>query len=94
MIPNEQCTGNNNDKFSVKNQCEITIGRLSKNADVNVETVRDYQLINLTEESMVPITGYRKHSYKKAERIKFINHAQKLGFNLNEIKKLLVYWNM
>jgi DNA-binding transcriptional MerR regulator len=79
--------------YSVNNQCEIAIGRLSKIADVNVDTVCDYQLLNLTEESMAPKSGYSKHSYKIADRIKFINHAQKLGFNLNEIRKLLVYWN-
>ena len=79
--------------FSVKNQFEITIWHLSKIADVNVGTVRDYQLLNSTEESMVPITGYRKRLHKTAERIKFFKHAKRLGFNLNEIRKMLVYWN-
>jgi len=36
---------------------------------------------------MAPITSYSKHSSKKAERIKLIEHAQKLGFNLNEISQ-------
>jgi DNA-binding transcriptional MerR regulator len=42
---------------------------------------------------MPAITEYRKHIYKITERIKFIKHAKRLGFSLNEIKKLLVYWN-
>jgi DNA-binding transcriptional MerR regulator len=77
----------------VNNQRVITFGHLSKIVDVNAGTVREYQRINLTEVSMAPITGYRKHLYKITERIKFIKHAKRLGFNLNEIKKLLVYWN-
>ncbi len=77
---------------SMKNQCEITIGHLSKIAGVDVGTVLYYQRIGLIDKPMTLPTGDHKYSYKTAENIKFINRAQKLGFNLKEIKGLLFYW--
>ncbi len=85
--------GNFNGKFSVKNQFEITNGHLSKIAVFNVEAIREYQLISVTDEPMSSINVHRKHSYKTNGRNKLIKHAKKLGFSLNEIKKLLVYWH-
>ena len=85
--------GDFNGQFSVKNQFEVSIGYLSKIADVNVGAVLEYQLISFTDEPIVPTTVHRKHSYKTNKRIKLIKHAKNLGFSLNEIKKLLVYWN-
>jgi len=85
--------GNFNGQFSVKNQFEVTIGYLSKIADVNVGAVLKYQLKSFTDEPIVPTTVHHKHSYKINERIKLIKHAKELGFSLKEIKKLLVYWN-
>ena len=76
----------------MKNQYEITIGHLSKIAGVDVGTVLYYQRIGLIDKPVTPPTRELKYSYKTAENIKFINHAQKLGFSLNEIKKLLLYW--
>jgi MerR family mercuric resistance operon transcriptional regulator len=77
---------------SIKNQCKITIGHLSKISGVDVGTVLYYQRIGLIDNPMTPPTRELKYSYKTAENIKFINHAQKLGFSLNEIKRLLLYW--
>ena len=77
----------------MKNQYEITNGHLSDIADVNVGAVREYQLMSLTDEPIAPITVHRKRPYKVNERIKLIKHAKNLGFSLNEIKKLLVYWD-
>ncbi len=77
---------------SVKNQCKITIGHLSEISGVDVGTVLYYQRIGLIDNPVIPPTRELKYSYKTAENIKFINHAQKLGFSLNEIKRLLFYW--
>ena len=77
---------------SMKNQCAITIGHLSKIAGVDVATVLYYQRIGLIDKPMTPLTGKHKYSYKTAENIKYISRAQQLGFNLQEIKGLLLYW--
>ena len=77
---------------SVKNQCEATIWHLSKITGVDVETVLFYQRIGLIDKPLTPSAGDNKCPYKAVENIKFINHAQKLGFSLKEIKTLLLYW--
>ena len=76
----------------MKNQCAITIERLSKIAGVDVATVLYYQRIGLIDKPMTPFTGDHKYSYKTAENIKYISRAKQLGFNLQEIKGLLLYW--
>ena len=85
--------GNFNGKISVKNQFEVTIGCLSKSADVNVGTVIEYQLMSKTNEPIAPKNAHRKHSYNTNKRINLIKHAKELGFSLKEIKELLVFWN-
>lgn len=76
----------------MKNQYKITIGHLSKIAGVDEGTVLYYQRKGLIDKPVTPLTGERKYTYKTAEKIKRINRAQKLGFNLKEIKSLLIYW--
>lgn len=67
----------------------LTIGRLAKTADINVETIRYYQRIGLIEQPDKPITGYRVYPKETLNRIHFIKRAQSLGFSLNEIRQLL-----
>ena len=66
----------------------LTIGRLARAAEVNIETVRYYQ-----ERRLLPIprrTGaFRYYSVQLVDRIKFIRRAQALGFSLDEISELL-----
>lgn len=67
----------------------LTIGRLAKSADVNVETVRYYQRVGLIKEPPKPADGYRRYPDETVNRIRFIKRAQQLGFTLNEITELL-----
>jgi len=67
----------------------LTIGRLAKSADVNVETVRYYQRVGLVEEPLKPDNGFRHYSSEAVDRIRFIKRAQQLGFTLKEIMDLL-----
>lgn len=67
----------------------FTIGRLAKAANVNIETIRYYQRVNLIREPAKPVTGYRQYSADIVDRIHFIKRAQKLGFSLKEIADLL-----
>lgn len=67
----------------------LTIGHLAKAADVNVETVRYYQRVNLITEPDKPSHGYRVYPEETLKRILFIKRAQQLGFSLKEIAELL-----
>jgi len=67
----------------------LTISRLAKTADINVETIRYYQRINLISQPDKPIVGYRLYPEQTLSRIHFIKRAQSLGFSLNEIRQLL-----
>lgn len=71
------------------NQQKLTIGVLAKAADVNIETVRYYQRINLITEPDKPAEGYRTYPTETLKRIKFIKRAQQLGFSLKEVADLL-----
>ena len=68
---------------------ELTIGRLARAAEVNVETIRYYQRRGLLEEPAKPPSGRRRYSSDAARRLRFIKRAQQLGFTLEEIKGLL-----
>jgi len=70
-------------------QPPLTIGRLAKAADVNVETIRYYQRINLINEPRKPLEGFRVYPEETIDRIRFVKRAQKLGFNLQDISRLL-----
>lgn len=67
----------------------LTIGKLARIANVNVETIRYYQRVGLIEEPVKPLNGYREYPDTYIARIHFIKRAQQLGFALKEIKELL-----
>jgi MerR family mercuric resistance operon transcriptional regulator len=67
----------------------LTIGQLSKKAQVNVETVRYYERKGLMPEPPRRKSGYRQYSPNDVSRIQFIKRAKELGFSLKEILELL-----
>lgn len=71
----------------------LTIGRLAKNANVTIETIRYYQRKGLLTEPDKPTTGYRQYPTEAIARIKFIKSAQQAGFTLKEIAELLALDN-
>ena len=66
----------------------LTIGKLAKMCQVNVETIRYYQRIGLMR---VPETSqsYRYYQQQDIETLHFIQKAKDAGLQLNEIKELL-----
>jgi MerR family mercuric resistance operon transcriptional regulator len=68
---------------------DLTIGRLAKEAGVNVETIRYYQRRGLLKEPAKPMGSHRRYSFAEARRVRFIKRAQQLGFTLDEVTTLL-----
>ena len=66
----------------------LTIGKLAKYCQINVETIRYYQRIGLMR---VPETtqSYRYYNDKDIETLSFIQKAKDAGLQLNEIQELL-----
>jgi len=69
---------------------KLTIGRLAKQADVGIDTVRFYERRGLLPEPGRTAAGYRIYDESSSARILFIRRAQKLGFTLDEIGSLLL----
>ena len=66
----------------------LTIGKLAKHCDMNVETIRYYQRIGLLR---VPksTTAYRYYNEQDIETLSFIQKAKDAGLQLSEIQELL-----
>ncbi len=67
----------------------LTIGDVAKRADVNIETLRYYERRGLVARPPRSTSNYRLYSEDTVRRVRFIKHAQELGFSLNEIQELL-----
>ena len=67
----------------------LTIGEVAKQARVNVETIRFYERKGLIDRPRRPSSGFRQYDDETPRRIRFIRHAQELGFALREIRELL-----
>ena len=67
----------------------LTIGGVARRAGVGIETVRFYERRELIDEPPRRESGYRQFPEETVLRIRFIKHAQELGFSLREIKELL-----
>lgn len=67
----------------------MTIGRLAKQAGVNIDTIRYYERHGLLPAARRRPSGYREYRGSDVERLRFIRRAKELGFTLNEIGELL-----
>ena len=67
----------------------LTTGRLAREGGVTPETVRYYERRDLLGRPPRSEAGYRLYPRDSVRRIRFIKHAQRLGFTLEEIAELL-----
>jgi MerR family copper efflux transcriptional regulator len=67
----------------------MTIGRLAKQAGVNIDTVRYYERNGLIPQPLRRPSGYREYETADVRRLRFIVRAKELGFTLAEIAELL-----
>jgi len=72
----------------MKTEEKMTIGVLAKLAQVGVETVRFYERKGLIQQPIKTLS-FREYTETDARKIRFIKHAQELGFTLDETKELL-----
>src|SRR5260370_2214429 len=67
----------------------LTTAKRDNEGGVNVETIRYYERHGLLPKPPRTHSGYRIFSDDAVTRLRFIKHAQDLGFSLKEIKELL-----
>lgn len=67
----------------------LSIGALARNTGAGVQTLRYYERRGLLANVSRSPTGYRRFSPTDIQRVRFIRHAQTLGFTLDEIRDLL-----
>jgi Hg(II)-responsive transcriptional regulator len=67
----------------------LTIGQVATAAAVNIQTIRYYERRGLFPPPRRTAAGYRQYADDAVARLRFIKHAQELGFSLNEIQDLL-----
>ena len=67
----------------------MTIGRLAKEAGVNIDTIRYYERHGLLPRASRRESGYREYARADVARLSFIRRAKELGFSLADIAELL-----
>ena len=67
----------------------MRIGQVAAQAAVNVQTLRYYERRGLIPTTRRQPSGYREYDADAVGRVRFIKHAQALGFTLDDIAELL-----
>ncbi len=67
----------------------MTIGEVAKRSEVNIQTIRFYERKGLVLPETRSESGYRQYTDEAIRRVRFIKHAQEIGFSLKEIGELL-----
>jgi DNA-binding transcriptional MerR regulator len=67
----------------------LTIGQVATAANVNIQTIRYYERRGMFAAPRRTASGYRQYTQDAVSRLRFIKHAQELGFSLKEIQELL-----
>ncbi|MCK5749469.1 MAG: helix-turn-helix domain-containing protein [Oricola sp.] len=70
-------------------QFNLTIGKLSDQTGVNIETIRYYEKIGLMPAPPRTQSGRRLYDGALADRLCFIRRGRELGFSLDDIRALL-----
>ncbi len=68
---------------------DFTIGRLSRDSGVNIETIRYYERIGLLSPPPRSSGRHRLYSEEHVQRLAFVRRGRELGFSLDDIRALL-----
>lgn len=69
----------------------LTIGKLAKATNASIDTLRYYERLGLLKPDTRTTHDYRMYEKPAINRVRFIRNAQRLGFSLSEIEKLLAF---
>ena len=67
----------------------LSIGQVATAGNVNIQTIRYYERRGLFPTPRRTAAGHRQYPHDAVARLRFIKHAQELGFSLDEIQDLL-----
>lgn len=67
----------------------VQIGKAARLAGISVDAIRFYQKLALVKGASRTASGYRLFNAEQIRDLKFVRHAQELGFSLTEIGELL-----
>lgn len=67
----------------------LTVSRLADAAGVELSTIRYYERRGLVKPAARRRSGYREYGVDAVRRVRFVRHAQELGFSLDEIAELM-----
>lgn len=67
----------------------VQIGKAARLAGISVDAIRFYQKLGLIKGASRTAGGYRLFNGEQIRDLKFVRHAQELGFSLTEIGELL-----
>ena len=67
----------------------MKIGETAVQAGVNVQTLRFYEKRGLLRPPSRSASGYRSYGKESVQVVRFIKHAQELGFTLADVESLL-----
>jgi DNA-binding transcriptional MerR regulator len=72
------------------NSGDLRIGEVATRSGVSIDTIRYYERRKLLPRAERSRGGFRLYPPEAVERLRFIKHAQEIGFSLDEIGDLLV----
>lgn len=67
----------------------MKIGDVAKEAHVNIQTLHYYERVGMLKPKSRLDSGYRIYDSSAVRVVRFIKHAQELGFSLDEIRGLI-----
>jgi len=67
----------------------LTIGVLSEQTEVNIETIRYYERIGILPNPPRSAGGHRLYGNEQKQRLVFIRRSRHLGFSLDQVRELL-----
>jgi MerR family transcriptional regulator, mercuric resistance operon regulatory protein len=67
----------------------LSIGKLSKQSGVHIETIRYYEKIGVMPAPGRSAGGYRVYGPDHLKRLSFVRRGRELGFSLDELRGLL-----
>ncbi len=67
----------------------LTIGELSAQSGVRIETIRYYENIKLLPKPDRTSGKQRRYSDNDVKRLSFVRHARELGFEIDQIREIL-----